>query len=63
MQFQRIQTGLSPITDISGLHPGQELIGKPVSAKVGQLRAGDLQIHLVAENVLLVLSQDFLMCP
>ena len=48
MQFQCVHTGLGTIADIAGFRPGQKLIGKSVSPEVGQLRTGNLQMHIVA---------------
>ena len=55
MQFQCVHTGLGAVADIAGFHPGEELICKPVSPEVGQLRAGDLQVHIVTPNSILIL--------
>ena len=57
MQLQCVHTGLGTVADIAGFHPGEELVGKPVSPEVGQLRAGDFQIHIVAPDGILILIQ------
>ena len=60
VQFQCVHTGLGTVADIAGFHPGEELVGKPVSPEVGQLWPGDLQVHIVAPDGILILIQGFL---
>ena len=59
MQFQCIHTGLGAVADIAWFHPGEELICKPVPPEVSQLRTGNLQIHIVAPDGILILIQRF----
>ena len=60
MQLQCVNAGLGAIADISRLDPGEELVRKSVSPEEGQLRAGDLQVHIVASDGILILIQRLL---
>ena len=55
MQFQCVHAGLGTVADIARLHPREELICKPVSPEVGKLRSGDLQVHIVAPDGIIIL--------
>ena len=60
VQLQCVHTGLGAVADIAGFHPREELVGKPISPEVGQLRAGDFQVHIVAPDGILILIQCLL---